>query len=83
MKLNDIFTNNLKTNRQKIISFNTIDNSTLNTNVSKHSKISSYQTTSNSIGKNNGYHHSKSKTKQNLDNKIRLISFGDFLKKIK
>ena len=83
MKLNDVFTNNLKSNRQKIISINTIDNSTLNTNVSRHSKLSSYQTTSNSLGKNNGYHHSKSKTKQSLENKIRLISFGDFLKKIK
>ena len=82
MRLKDVYTNNLRTNRRKIISINTINNSTINSNNSRHSKLSSYQTTSTSIGKNK-YYHSKSKTKQSLDNKIRLISFGDFLKKMK
>ena len=81
MKLSDVYSNNSKTNRRNLMSFNTINNSTLNSNNSRHSKLSSYQTTSTSIGKNKG--HLKSKTKQSLDNKIIKFSFGDFIKKMK
>ena len=81
MKLNDVYSNNSKTNRRNLMSFNTINNSTLNSNHSRLSKLSSYQTTSTSIGKNKG--HLKSKTKQSLDNKILKFSFGDFIKKMK
>ena len=77
MKFNEFHSNTLRSKIKNIISINTIDNSNLN-NISKHSK----QNTSNSIGKNKGF-HSKNKTKQSLNHKIKTISFGDFIKKMK
>ena len=77
MKFNEFHSNTLRNKIKNIISINTIDNSNL-INISKHSK----QNTSNSIGKNKGF-HSKNKTKQSLNHKIKTISFGDFIKKMK
>ena len=77
MKFNEFHYNTLRSKIKNIISINTIDNSNIN-NISKHSK----QNTSNSIGKNKGF-HSKNKTKQSLNHKIKTISFGDFIKKMK
>ena len=90
MKLGEFCKNNLKTNKKNIYSINTISNTSLNGNVSRHTKLSSYQTTSTSIGKNiiknnkkNSKSKSKSKSKQSIDTKVKSICIKDILKRLK
>ncbi len=88
MKLGEFCKNNLKTNKKNIYSINTISNTSLNGNVSRHTKLSSYQTTSTSIGKNiiknnKKNSKSKSKSKQSIDTKVKSICIKDILKRLK
>ena len=73
MKLNE--TSNLHTKKRKNLTLNTINNSNFNKG---HFKLSSYQTTSSSIEKNRN--RSKSKQRESIENKIKKISYGSFLK---
>ncbi len=73
MKLNEIST--LKTKKRKNLALNTINNSNFNRG---HFKLLSYQTTTSSIEKNRN--RNKSKQRESLENKIKKISYGSFLK---
>ena len=80
LRLNELYKNNAKANKKKIITLHTLNNSNLDK--LKYLKISSYQTTSTSFNKKMK-NKSNSKKKQNIDRKIKKISYGDFIKLLK